>query len=172
MRNTSISMDGVNDSVRVPAANSLNVGDSFSLEGWVKRTSDAKSQELFNKGGNGFQLSVMSAGNGDQVWLRKANVTTIARSTAGVPADGAFHHIVVTRNGTGAGNTTIYIDGVAGTVMLAPVQATVNTTFPLTFGAVGTQADFDEFAVYDSVLTQAQVSELYSIGVAPPAPPI
>ena len=169
VRNTSISMDGVNDAVRVPDANSLDVADSFSLEGWVRRTSDAKSQELFNKGGNGFQLSVMSAGNGDQVWLRKANVTTIARSTAGVPADGRFHHVVVTRNGTGVGNTTIYIDGVAGTAMLSPAQVIVNTTFPLTFGGVGGQADFDEFAVYDSVLTPAQVTELYSVGVAPVA---
>ncbi|HEY1537793.1 MAG TPA: LamG domain-containing protein [Solirubrobacteraceae bacterium] len=172
VRNTSISMDGVNDAVRVPDSASLDVADTFSLEGWIKRTSDAKSQELFNKGGNGFQLSVMNAANGDQVWLRKANVTTIARSAVGVPADGRFHHIVVTRNGAGAGNTTIYIDGVASTVLLAPTQVIANTAFPMTFGGVGGQASFDEFAVYHSVLTQAQVSDLYAAGAVPVPPPI
>ena len=34
---TAASFDGVNDSVRVPDSNSLDVGDSFTLEGWIKR---------------------------------------------------------------------------------------------------------------------------------------
>jgi hypothetical protein len=162
---TAVTMDGVNDSVRVPDANSLDVGDSFSIEGWVKRSSDTKSQELFNKGGNGFQVTVMSAANGNQVWLRKANVTTIARSTAPVPADGHYHHVVVTKNGTGAGSTVIYVDGVAGTVILAPAQAIQNTAFPMTFGgAATTTANYDEFALFDSVLTGGQVSARFAAG--------
>ena len=37
--NTAVSLGGVNDVVRVPDANSLDVGDGFSLEGWTTRTS-------------------------------------------------------------------------------------------------------------------------------------
>ena len=162
---TAASFDGVNDSVRVPDSNSLDVGDSFTLEGWIKRSSTAQSQELFNKGGNGLQLTVMSAANGNQVWLRKANVTTIAHSTAGVPADGRFHHIVVTKNGTGPTSTVIYIDGVAGTVIAAPAQVIANTAFPLTFSGAGTnQHVLDEFALYDGVLSAADVVAHHNAG--------
>lgn len=149
---TAVALDGVNDYVRVPDSASLDVGDSFKLEGWIKRSDATKSYQLFNKGGNGFQLTVMAATSGGQVWLRKANVTTIARSTAGVPADGQFHHVVVTKNGA---SVTIYIDDQeAGTVVLAPNQAIVNTTSPLVIGGPsGAPYVLDEFAIFDEALS-------------------
>ncbi len=149
-------MDSVNDYVRVPSAASLDVGDTFSIEGWVKRTSTAKSEDLFNKGGNGFQLTVMSAPNANQVFLRKANVSTVVRSTAGVAA-GAYHHIVATKNGAGAGTSKIYIDGAeAGTVAVSAAQVIQNNTQPLLFGMLNSSS-IDEFAVYDRALTAAEV---------------
>ena len=160
--NTAVSFDGINDLVRVPDSNSLDVGDTFSLEGWVKRSSTSGSQTLFSKGGNGIQLTVMNAANGNQVWLRKANVTTIARSAIGVPADGRFHHIVATKNGTGAGSLHIYIDGVDSTVVVTAVQAIANTTFPLDIsGGASNRHSYDEFALYDGVLSAAQVANHY-----------
>jgi subtilisin-like proprotein convertase family protein len=170
--NTAALFDGVNDTARVPDSATLDVGDSFSVEGWVKRSSTTKATELFNKGANGLQLTVMNAGSGNQVWLRKAGVTTIAHSTVGVPADGAFHHIVATKNGPGS--ALIYIDGVeAGTVQVGGgVQAIQNTTFPLTFaGAGSTPTVFDEFALYDGVLTPAEVAAHHTAGSPPPPPP-
>lgn len=156
---TAVSFDGVNDLVRVPDSNSLDVGDTFTLEGWVKRTSTSGSQTLFNKGGNGIQATVMSAANGNQVWLRKANVTTVARSSIGVPADGHFHYIVVTKNGTGAGSVKIYIDNVESTTLLAPAQVIANTAFPLEIsGGASSQHVYDEFALYDGVLSAARVA--------------
>jgi amidase len=163
---TAASFDGVNDSGRVPDSASLDVGASFSAEGWIKRASTAKSYELFNKGTNGIQVTVMSAGSGNQVWLRRAGVTTIAHSAGGVPADGRYHHVAVTMNG--AGTARIYIDGVPDTVQVSAVQAIANTAFPLTFGgAAGAQAAFDEFALYDDVLTDAQVVAHDQAGIAP-----
>ena len=150
--NSAVTMDGVNDYVRVPDSASLDVGDTFTLLGYIRRTSDSKSQELFNKGANGFQVTVMSAGSGNQVWLRKAGVSTIAKSTIGVPADGVYHQIVVKKNGTGPGTTTILVDGTGGTTDVTPTQQIKDTAFPLTFGLVGggAVANFDEFAIYDS----------------------
>lgn len=161
--NTAVSLDSADDAVRVADANSLDVGDSFSLEGWIKRASAAASQTMFNKGANGFQLTVMNAGSSSQVFLRKTNVSTIARSTAPVPADGAYHHIVATKNGTAV---AIYVDGVAGTVPVSAVQVIQNTTFPLAFGPGVAQApaSYDEFAVYDAVLTPAQVAARFAAG--------
>ena len=99
---TAASYDGVNDIGRVPDSNSLDVGASLTLEGWIKRSSTTKSHQMFLKGRNGLQLVVMGAGSGNRVFLRKANVSTLARSQGGVPADGESHHIVATVDGPGS----------------------------------------------------------------------
>jgi hypothetical protein len=162
--NTAATYDGVNDTARVPDASSLDVGSSFSIEGWIKRASTTKSYELFNKGANGFQLVVMSAGSGNSVWLRRAGVTTIAQSTAPVLADGNYHHVVATMNGPGTAK--IYIDGVLASTSLSAVQAIQDTAFPLTFGsAAGAAAQYDEFALYDQVLSPQQVADHHAAGV-------
>jgi hypothetical protein len=161
---TAIQLDGVNDVVRVPDSNSLDVGDDFSLEGWVKRSAPAsKTLEMFNKGANGFQVSIGNAASGSKVFLRKANVTTIATSTAGVPVDGNYHHIVVTKSGS---SVVFYIDGaVAGTTGVSLVQVIANTNQPLQFGEGNTApVAFDEFAVYDSVLSATDVAARYAAG--------
>jgi hypothetical protein len=161
---TAVQLDGVNDRISVPDSATLDVGDSFTLEGWVRRQATTGTEELFNKGGNGLQLSVLSAPNGNQVVLRKANVTTIARSTAGVPADGNFHHVVATRSGPGG--VAIYIDGVnGGTTQVSAMQVIQDTAFPLQFGLGNSAgARFDEFAIYDRALTAGEVGARFTCG--------
>ena len=168
--NTAASYDGVNDTGRVPDANSLDVGSSFTMEGWIKRSSTAKTQELFNKGANGLQLSVMNAGSGNKVFLRKAGVTTIAQSTSGVPADGRYHYVAATMNGTGA-TAKIYVDGADVTQVLAAggAQSIANTAFPLTFGIAGSaQAFYDEFALYDEALPSCEIGDHYTTATGGP----
>jgi hypothetical protein len=166
--NTAVRLDGVNDTVRVPDSASLDVGDSFSLEGWVKRTNAGKNVTMFNKGGQGFQLAILNGANGsaedNRVVFRKANGTTIARSTATVPADANFHHIVATKSGTNSAR--IYIDGAeAGTVQVTPSAVVQNTTFPLLFGMGNMpQVVFDEFAVWGRALSAAEVAQHYTGG--------
>jgi hypothetical protein len=161
---TAATFDGVDDLGRIPDANSLDVGNTFTIEGWVKRTSAAKSLTMMSKG---FQVLVMSAADGSQVWLRKPNVTTITKSVSGVPLDSVYHHIVVTKNGSGPGTVTIYIDGHAvGTTDVAPGQIIQDDANALAFGSTAsTKAQFDEFALYDGVLTAAQVHAHWVIGV-------
>jgi hypothetical protein len=161
--NTAVRMDGVNDYVRVLDSNSLDVGNTFTLEGWVKRSSATKAADLMVKG---FQLTLMSAANGNQLWLRKANVSTIARTAGGVPADGAYHHIAVTKSGSGAGAVKFYVDGVAvSTVDVAPAQVIQNTTGSMSFSGAGSSAaDFDEFAIYPTALSAARIAAHYAAG--------
>jgi len=164
--NTAATFDGINDTARVPHTASINVGDLFSAEAWIKRSTATKSYELFNKGANGLQLVAMSAGSGNQVWLRKAGVTTLARSATGLPVDGAYHHIVATMSGPGT--EKIYIDGLLNTAPVTAPQTLATTTFPLTFGgAAGAPANYDEFALYDHVLGAGEVAEHHSAGIAP-----
>ncbi len=161
--NTASSFDGVNDTARVPDSASLHVGGVFTVEGWIKRSGTARTQELMNKGGKGIQLVVMNAANGNEVWIRKANVTTIARSAVGIPADGKYHHVVATMNGLGP--ATIYVDGQQGTITVTPNQAIQTTLFPITVGGAGSvQANYDEFAIYPRPLSAAEVLEHYQTG--------
>jgi YVTN family beta-propeller protein len=156
--NTAASYDGVNDSARVPDSASLHTGATFTLEGQIKRSSTAKSFELLNKGTNGYQLTVMSAASGSKVFLRKAGITTIAQSSASVPFDGAYHFVAATMSG--AGTAKIYIDGVDVTQPVAggAVQAIASTTQPVNIGGGGSaEARYDEFAVFGTALTAAQI---------------
>jgi hypothetical protein len=168
--NTAALYDGINDQGRVPDSNSLDVGNSFTAEGWIKRSSDAQTHELMNKGASGIQLVVMSAASLNKVVLRRAGVATIAQSTSGVPADGRFHHVVATMNGLGS-TARIYIDGTDVTQVLAPGQTILNTAFPLTFGSFGgapsQPATYDEFALYDAALSSARVQAHYAAGAGP-----
>ncbi len=168
--NTAASYDGVNDTSRIPDASSLDVGPQFTVEGWVRRSSTTKSVELMNKGGNGFQLVVMNAGSGNKVFLRKANITTLAQSTVPVLADGRYHHIAATINGAGS-TARIYVDGVDATDGLPAGAAQViqDTPFLLTFGiAASTETKFDEFALYDGVLSGARIAAHHDAGVGAP----
>lgn len=106
----------------------------------------------------------MSAANGNQVWQRKAGVTTIAHSAAPVPADGRYHFVAATMDG--AGSARIYVDGLDSTVSVSPVQAIADTAFPLTFAAAASaRADFDEFALYDQVLGAGQIKNHHDTGI-------
>jgi hypothetical protein len=168
--NTAARYDGNNDQGRVPDDNTLDVGNSFAAEGWIKRSSTTKTHELMNKGAGGIQLVVMNAGSGNQVWLRRAGVATIARSSAPIFADGAYHHVVATMNGNGS-TARIYVDGADSTVTVSPAQTILNTAFPLTFGSFGsapsTPTDYDEFALYDTALTGADVTAHYAAATTP-----
>ena len=170
---TAATYDGSNDQGRVPDANWLDVGNTFTAEGWIKRTSDTKPHELMNKGTGGIQLVEMNAASQNRVLLRRGGVASIAQSTtgAGVPADGAYHHVVATMNGLGS-TAKIYIDGNDVTQVLAPGQTMLNTTFPITFGSFGsapsTPATYDEFALYDAALNPDQVSNHHAAGVGAP----
>ena len=114
----------------------------------------------------GFQLTLMNAANGNQLWLRKRNVTTLARPNDDVPADGAYHYIAVTKSGSGAGAVKFYVDGVAvATVDVAPAQVIQNTAVSTSFSGAGSSAaDFDEFAIYPTALSAARIAAHYAAG--------
>jgi DNA-binding beta-propeller fold protein YncE len=161
--NTAVRMDGVNDYVRVLDANTLDVGNTFTVEGWIKRSATTKAHDLLVKG---MQVTIMNAVNGNQIWLRKPNVSTIARSTSGVPADGLYHHIVVTKSGSGVGAVKMYIDGAAvGVTDVSPAQVITNTTSTMSFaGAGSTSADYDELALYPTALSPGRITAHHTAG--------
>lgn len=165
--NKAVSMDGVNDYVQVADSNSLDVGNSVTLEAWVKRAGVAHTIELFNKGASAFQLVVQGAAAGNRVLFRKANVSSIAQSIGGVPADGHFHQIIATKSGA---TVHIYIDGVEGTTPISAVQVLASNAQPLFFsgtnGSGVVDGDLDAFAIYPYALTPVQVAARHAAGGA------
>jgi hypothetical protein len=161
--------DGVNDFVQVPDANSLDLGDSFTIEEWVRRNVGGVKGHIVQKGINGYALHV---GTDDLVHLGKPGTSGIAVSTVSIPTDGNYHHVVATKNGS---VVHIYVDGVdvTGTVSNLTIQ---NTTAPLQIGRYYNNTnggssfyfngDLDEVAVYTTALSEARVLAHYEMGTS------
>ena len=151
--NTAVTLNGTDEYVQVTDAASLDLGDVFTLECWVK-TSTA-GRQIFSKGTNAYQLVLDGSGN---VQLLKQNVAAIVTSTVAVN-DNAWHHVAATKNGAIA--TKIYIDGVDRTGTVTN-QTCADSATDLFIGVRSTLINYwngslDEPAIYATALTQARV---------------
>jgi hypothetical protein len=174
----SVMLDGLNDYINVPDSGSLDTGDVFTLEAWVRRTNTSNAiQTIFAKGSRSYllrfdanRLKLARGGSGD---IAAATVTTT--DTAG------FHHVVATKSGA---TVRLYIDGVdrTGAVNNRTIS---NTSTALNIGRDTDNRRYfpgyvDEAAVYNRALTATVVRRHYEAGIAvagtpgpepPPTPP-
>jgi polysaccharide biosynthesis protein PslG len=144
--------------VLVPDSSSLDVGDTFTLEAWVRlnATTDA---DLINKDANGYVLRIV----GSRLALRKSQVADIVQSTTTLSADGKYHQLVATKSGS---SVHLYIDGVdvTGTVTN---QTIANTTSALHIGSSYSGANvlngnIAEVAIYPTALSAARLLAHYN----------
>jgi fibronectin type 3 domain-containing protein len=156
---TAVAFNGSSGFVQVPYSSSLNVGDVFTVEAWIKRgtLSNANSYVIASKQSNAWNLWLVD----NFLVLRKSGVADVATSTVGI-ADTAWHHVAATKNGS---TVKLYIDGndVTGTVNNQTMQ---NNTNPLAIGQSSGASFFngtiDEVAVYNVALTPSQISSRYA----------
>lgn len=159
-----------NDYFGVTTHTSYHPGDTFSVGGWFNR--------LANGAGDG---SLLHLGTGDfVVWfnggtlaLRKAGTGdcfTITSPTFGTVPTG-WHHIIFTKNGSGAGSTIVaYLNGVsvAGTYTNRTIVAAA-TDPRLGLTATSNNEDYggalSHWAIWNRVLTQAEVTALYRAAI-------
>lgn len=143
----------------------LDVGDTFTVECWLKRGGTGTQQDIWGRNYGGGQIIRISSGNA--IVLRKSGIANIVTSTTTITDTSTAHHIVVTKSGS---TVKIYIDG-------ADVTGSVsNQTFGSVSGASVIARDaasssgylngtLDEFAVYKNVaLTSTQVADHYDLG--------
>lgn len=147
------------ESVVVPDAASLDLGDVFTYEAWIKRNATGGTDCIIDKGVEG---PVLRFDGEDHLLLRRSSVGNIAKSTTKI-TDTRWHHVVATKNGEAV---HIYIDGkdVTGAVTN---QTCPSTAHPLNIGAdEGGTNDFfrgwiDEAAVYPTALSAERVKAHY-----------
>jgi hypothetical protein len=150
------------------------VGDTFSAEAWVKRTSTSSGQweTVVSKQGGSWLL--MFDENNDLV-LRRSKYGNVAASTTPV-SDTNWHYIAASKGGS---SVHLYVDGkdVTGPVSNATMT---NNTSPLVIGESSASSWFegavDEVAVYKTVLSPETVASHYDVGrnggstTSPPPP--
>lgn len=172
----SIVFDGSNDYVTVPHHASLNFGrlQPFSFSAWVKSLAPTTKSTLAEKftGGFGYEIyhdtsgrvEVNFQGGGAGNRIRRRNDTTTL-------ADGLWHHVAVTYNGSSAAaGMLVYVDGSsAGNTTLNDTLTVDPTSLAaLVFAASSTGGTprltgfMDEVALWNVALTPAAVLELFN----------
>lgn len=174
--------DGVNEWVSMGdvADFEFERTDTFSFSLWVKSTASARSYALVAK--NGWNYTVTSGyylrfnvGGEVEIFLVASNTTMIRviQSTTGVLNDGSWHHVVMTYDGSSsAAGVKVYIDGVDTSLSVTQDNISSgsflnNKAFSL--GALAGE-DFwldgkiEEASVWNKVLTQADVDNIYNSG--------
>jgi hypothetical protein len=153
--------------VDVPDHASLDVGDTFTIEFWLKRASQAGLQCPLDKGTGG-ALAWVVAFNGANFFFGDSGGNWIINNITGVCNDTTtFHHVVITKSGA---TTKLYQDGVD----LAPAttnQTIASSTSVLRMGATVSlgggntwwlNGTLDEVALYATALSAARVSAHYA----------
>jgi hypothetical protein len=160
---TSASFDGSTGYVGVPVSSSLNVGDTVTIEAWVKRASagTAGNQVIASKQAGSW---VLMFNHSDQLVLRQSQVGDIASSIVTVSDTSKWHYVAATKNGAAV---HLYVDGtdVTGAVYN---QTLSDNSQPLVIGQSAGGAffggDLEEVALYNQALSSSQVASHYKAG--------
>jgi len=158
---------GIVDRPEPMAGTIQDVGDNVTMEAWINRNGTAPGgwRGIVSKGTGAYYMR-LDGGTG-QLALVKSRVSLLGVSTAGqgVPTTG-WHHVVCTKNGAAIKQ---YIDGVDRTGTMTNATFIDNDeaisigcdTYP-TGGAEFFQGGIDEVAIYNRVLTPAEVLAHYN----------
>jgi acid phosphatase type 7 len=168
---TAVALNGSSGQVSVPSSTTLNVGDSFTIEGWVKRASSKTgSNEVIASKQDGSWVLMFN--ESDRLTLRRSTVGNVASATVSTTDTTAWHYVAATKNGS---SVHLYIDGVDVTGTITN-QTMANNTQPLSIGqSTGTaylKGTADEIALYNTPLTPTQISQHYNTALNPSKDPV
>ncbi len=170
---TAASLDGSSGYVAVSSTSSLNTGDSFTLEAFVKRASSSSSRAdtILSKGAGSYWFGF----DRDRItlWQHTGGSSPIATANVLSTDTSSYHYYAVTKSGS---SVHIYIDGVDRTGSTSTATLT-NNREPLDIGQNTSNREFlsgsiDEAAVYPTALSGSRIQAHYnaSIAIAPPTP--
>jgi|GEM_PF-729325 len=164
-----LSFDGTNDCVNISAAvTSATATQPITVEAWIYPTTDLDSRLIASKyyGGDVSKCNFLLTRNSSQKIYIAANGSNVITSNGSVPLNAWTHIAVVFQSGTG--NTKVYINGsldISGSL----TYNTVNSSTVMQIGQFTNITSYpvyqewsgivDEFRLWNTVLTQAQISE-------------
>lgn len=165
--NTAVTLNGTTQWITVPDSATLDLGDVFTYEAWIKRSATGGTDCIIDKNEG---AGIFRFDGEDRLLLRRNSVLDLAKSTTKI-ADTNWHHVVATKNGA---TVRIYIDGVNVTGVVTN-STCVNTASALTIGADESpvledffRGSLDEVAVYGTALSEARVKAHYAAAFVSP----
>jgi hypothetical protein len=172
-----VSLDGKNDYLHASDAPTFDMGGSFTIEAWVRRTASAKGCVVSKglPGTRSYRVSITKPGAVEFVWDNSAGAAQSVTSGNAVPVDGKWHHVACVYDATPGANR-IYVDGVlriaapAGgipAINAKPLYIGVRTASPLAdyfHGAV------DELRIAPAALYGADFTPIAASGGGPEDP--
>lgn len=188
MNNPTVVVGKLNNGIQFGAVNDqyIDCGDiagfdldnSFSFEIWAKPSPASRTRYLFGKGTAGNGIGIYIESDGDvRAELESNNSTRSIYRTVDVNVeDSAWHHIIVTYNGSRLlSGLIVYVDNIIPTTLNSNdnIQGTdtLIVSQNLTIGAsnngsLNTFRDgiLDEAVIYDRVLTPTEVAYKYNSG--------
>jgi len=176
-----LSFDGVDDYVSVANESNFDFAtpSPFSIGAWVETTSTIYSM-IVAKGTNadpysGYVMYLDSTGQLGGYLIGTPTTNRINElTTNGIINDGSWHYVTMTYDGSSlASGLKLYVDGIEKTtsVFFDALTSSILTDVNLRIGTRdGGGAPFngsiDEVAVYNTALTQTQITDHYRRGVA------
>lgn len=162
-----IASDGASKSIlfndfhfEVPDSATLDLGDSLTIECWLKFSSAPTAQKyILTKQTNGYEIRHSATGAQS---FHKSDVSDIVTAATVTPNDGAFHHLVLTKNGA---TVKQYLDAVDVTGVVTNDTIVDNASVLRIGGFVdGSRmvGYLSEVALYTTELTAARVAAHYS----------
>lgn len=153
--------------VTIPDVAAQHVGDTFSMEVWIKRSATQGAiQRLFGTAsGLGPDLEFTA---GDLISFNKTSVNSVCTSSVALTDTANWHQILATKTGAAF---HLYIDGVDVTVPVGN-QTMSNTAGWMIFltspnnSPAPAGMGFAMASIYPTVLTPAQVLNHYNLGAA------
>ncbi len=174
--NGALGFDGTDDIVTFTYNLNSTLGGTASLAFWINTTDTGNNNVADAPAVTGVEES---GGDDDVFWgsLNASGKFVIqAGNTAGAVSsttinDGSWHHVVMTRNST-TGEVKIYVDGVLEDTAISDLGVKGNafytigrltdTGFPANHYYL--QGTLDELAIFDTVIDEDMVMELYKRG--------
>lgn len=145
--------------VNVPHAASLNLGDIFTLEAWIRPDIVTGNRGIISKGGGAYYLRMKA----DRLQLIRSQTAEIVASTNTLSA-GTPYHVVATKTGS---TVKLYVNGVdvTGTVSnstCANNSNALNIGGDTNFSTERFDGKIQYAAVYNVALTAEQVASHYT----------
>jgi hypothetical protein len=179
-----LSFNGANNSVSI--ANEPNFDfertNSFSISAWVKNNQSTVRQSIFSKQNSitayaGYDLQIEPVSGRPRLTLINNQATALI-DTIGAKsiADGQWHNIVATYNGTSAGSgVKMYVDGISIGISIAADSLGANSILNAIVPNIGSRNNaaywnaglIDNVKIFNKVLSSAEVGYESSIGKPP-----